>query len=622
MLGAAVVALGAASQAPAAPRPPDLAVLEAVSEAVATGRQPPPAEGDLPSALASALVARASGREERTVRLALEAIRSTEPPEPGESRAAFEAALWLTLLAADPAPEVRAELAARGGPIGDAVFALLQAREERCTRAVESADALAASAEGPLPRLLAEVYRRCGRIPDALALLRRADSGDPRIQREIGWTLLAAGDAPSAAVWCHRAAAGMRGLPSERHEAERCAAVADALAGRMPSAREEYAAALEDWFRDPLAPAPARRNAGLAAAWVRLSAGAPEDARRALAIVEELEGNRDARSDPRLPAIRAMALAATERDAAAVRELARARGAGCLHLFASGFVAARQQDGVAASAAYGRAAACARAEGNALLAAAVGVELAELAAKEGRPQSARHHVEEALADWSVGPFADPLGAPLADPGLPRRAIDVALSALRAAPGGAESAEAVTVAERFRLALAGDEREPLDPGRLRRHLAARNGALLYLVVGEDRTFAWLVEPGAVLSTELPSGSELAERLSESAEAEPPATAIVGNLLGGLSAGSALLVIPDGLLAGVPWHDLAVIEPTTGARRPLGETFELTLMPGLAEALAPGGARTQALTDEPTFLALTAEADPLLNRLLTLPALARL
>jgi len=83
-----------------------------------------------------------------------------------------------------------------------------------------------------------------------------------------------------------------------------------------------------------------------------------------------------------------------------------------------------------------------------------------------------------------------------------------------------------------------------------------------------------------------------------------------------------VIPDGVLAGAPWTDMSMLDPRTGQRRPLGESFDLTLMPTLSAAIAPGGARTQELMEEPTFLALTVGPDPMLSRIVSLPALARL
>lgn len=590
---------------------PVLVTERVVAEATATNasaarvRDPGGLNGlpDTPLArdLAEVLVELARGREERARRVGLEAL---EEAESGDASAPLRAALVRSLVEAGLGERGRRWLLEGKDPVAQAGWALQLARDGRCDAAVTRADHLVKRPPGPTPArlMVARALQLCGEPRQALGLMYTSAVGaeaiDPRIALSLGELAFELGDADSAHWWCQRAARDGPDLPSVVTSARVCAAAADAVRGVLPAARRELIQAWADRLEVPFLPLRERRDAAIGAAWVAVSAGGPDTARQALEVLDTAAEVAGLSTRGMPAALRAMALVGLERVREARRALRRAGGEGegaageVLAAIAEARILMRENDEVAASARLGEAADAARRSIRQDLNAVVEMERARLARWTGRQPAVRMHVMGALRAWREG-ATSPTRRPIVDPVLPRRALEWAVAEdWTGTPSGRRAEVLLEVAAEAQRALAPSPlgiNEIVDPGRVRRLLAARNASLLYYAIGESRSFAWLVEPSGVRGAELPSGGELARRagLSDGAQEGPLASieGLYGGLLETVRPGSNLMVRPDGVLYALSWRGLPSPTIWQSAGPTIGQAVTLAIVPDLDTAVDP-------------------------------------
>ncbi len=517
-------------------------------------------------------------------------------------------------------------LGAEGRALGPIARALDLAQSRRCADAVELLDKPGRSPPTAIEAVVLEArtWTICAEPARALAVLAHARDAraasspheppgfagskevlarslDPRLTLAAGQTLLRAGDADSAATWCRMATGASEGLPRLRHAAAMCSAAADALRGLLPSARDALVDACGAALDDPALPLAQRREAGWRAAWVATRSGRPEAASLALAFLTRLDAlATTARARRTHRYLRVIALTILERQIEAKRELRRAGRSRndpeleILSRLASSRLLRGEGDAVAASTELTEAVALARREGLTALLASIAFDRAELARWEGRRRLAQRYAIDALEAWP-GEFVEGRWRVYADPSFARRAMQFALVQGDIAPGlgGARASGLLTLAAEmhalFEGRVLGDDLRP-DAARVRRQLAARNSGLIYYLIGETKSYAWLVDPGGVRVVELAAGDELFRRFVEAQQKDRSIASssllrreYFGVLLDGYTANAGLMICPDAFLAGMPW---AEIESAEG--RPLGTTYALSIVASLESVVDPSGA----------------------------------
>lgn len=535
-------------------------------------------DGDLQIALARTLAARARGRDADALQIISAALREVDAPASSPSSASLAGALLVHLVDIGARRADRALVARSSDAVFEVAHASLLARDDRCREAVSILQRVIPTlpaVTGP-QLLVAQTYARCERPGEALAALSGiGDSGEApraRVALEAGLQLMRIGEAASAARWCTRAERARDATAMVRHEAASCVAAANALRGVLPRAAEAYTRARLAEMRDPLVPNSRRAYAGLAAAWVAVSDLDPARSRQALETLGEMSvlplTGVQTSSMRLLEAFAHARLEQTERVTRILAEQRRARSRDprldALGSLVEAESAIRSGDSSAAAAALQSARdAAERARAPELIAAAALADAA-LASRFSPQAVVAERVEQALSEWSADRLLQP-GSPFVDPTFPRRAMELAMSA------GWESAQdselvasrMLNQSERMRDAMAGlppEARSDLDAADLRRHLADRDASLAVYVIGATRVFAWILEPAGVRALDLPPGAELFDQLapqlvptSDGFIGAPTswATRYVGDLLGGIGGESAILVVPDGFLAGLPW-----------------------------------------------------------------------
>ncbi|UCF67596.1 MAG: hypothetical protein JSV80_17840 [Acidobacteriota bacterium] len=591
-------------------------------------------------ALAEATIARAQGREGQARSIVMGALRGRGDADAPASTMELDAALWSLLLETGPDESARALLAASTASAGRFAYPALLARDGRCEQALDLAEFAGTDRDEQLgieaTLLASQLLQRCDRRERALALLEAAGPGDPRVATSAGWALINLGDYDAAAHWCRQARVGAAGVSPLEHDAALCTAFADALRGVLPAAREDYLDALRNLLADPAAPLPERRRAGLVAAWVALGPRGPRGAQQALALLDEtlaLEAEPGQR--PLAGLIRRLALVELEqvdeaREGLAGVEEAAAGESGVVRALLEAILASAEGDQIGAAAAQAHALELARAAALGPLVAAVEAARLELSRRGDREPLGRLHALDGLEAWTRA-SVDPRTLPLADPALPRRMIEMAmlLESTEDSPTTQQAGGLLLTAEQLREALSGRAPRPGSLpriGQLQRYLAARNGVLLYFLIGERRTFAWLLEPGVTSLHQLEPGDRLeraligsggSESVRQNEEREP---ALVTALLDPLSDGSTLLISTDGVLAGVSWNNLPAPERLSAVEHQLAEVFDIALMPTLSDVVAPVGSRLQEMREEPTLLVIGGPPNEF-DGLLKLPKLER-
>ena len=591
-----------------------------------------PAADPAVQALAALRLHAAQGMASRAFPAILRALRDRSA---GNTELA--AALYRDLVHYGPGEQGRVFLAADGDELHRAARALDLAQAGHCDQARRLLQDLASwrpeGVEASL--LLAETMAVCDQRLAALGLLDRLADGrgpakvDPRVALMAGEVLLAVEDEPSAAYWCSLAGDLAGSNPRLQRRAAVCRLSAEALLGRLPAARVELVAALRRALIDPALDLSVRRQSGLDAAWVLLRTREAADARTALEIL-----NRVASLEPTtevlrtVEVLRALALTRLERAGEARRALQRARASAddprwmsLLRAIVESWVDLQQGDEVSASSRLSRAAEVARAAGSSRWLAVVEMDRAVQARWGGRRPLAKVHAQAALAAW---PGAGMPGERLVDPVLPRRALELSLAA--GVPQKVESSSRSEVrleeAEKLRttldpaLRLAGGGPEP-SASRIRRYLAARNTGLIYYVIGETRTFAWLMEPGITRAVEMPAGDQLFEAAASLAAPAPGVAAVeaasqilLGGLLDSYSAEEGLMICPDGFLLAVPWG--ALVPPEVARARPdqrrLDAEMHVALVGSLSGVIDPAGTRVRLERERTGFVALVSRPVP--------------
>jgi hypothetical protein len=560
----------------------------------------------LERALADALIARADGRTaaaRRTIEQALAELESgaIEQPEP-----AVEAALLELLLEVAPPAAAGGLAAGSERVLFELAHAMHLAAADRCRQA----GPILARRLGDVPasaaaaRLGARALVTCGRADDALGWLwSQTPAGvgpvDPALAAAAGEILLQIGDHAAASRWCGEAAQRFEQASPRRHGAAACAAAADALRGLMPAALVRWVEARQAQS-DDRAVAPDRRVfAGMAAAWAAAWASDPALARQALAILDRLEAlPLDGVQVGEMRGLRAIALARLDRTEAAEAVLARAQpgqetdAAGrALYDVARAELLLRQGDAQAARAAAVRAEQMAREVGAVGLAAQAALSVARVdALGDATVASVLEQVEGGLRRWSPAVLTDE--RPFDDPAFPRRAAELVIDSgwVESEDRQLLSGRLVTQAQQLLDVIAGAGRTAAVPEveDVRRYLAARGAALLLCLVGETRTFAWLVEPGGLRAEELPAGSALHDALVARGVGpwrgdvlDPDAARqLVRQLHPALGAEARLLVVPDGFLLELPWSSAFAAGREPGAGAPLP-----AILPGLTGVTRP-------------------------------------
>lgn len=555
-------------------------------------------QGKLARAYAGALLELGRGRERAAQRMVEVALRDEPESDEGAEDASLRASLLSLLLDLGAGQRGRQTLAGAQDPLTELAHAALLASEARCPEALSIVDRvrtrIPAIPESTL--LLVRPLAACAREHEALALLQAeveetSRTSDPRLAMAAGALLLRLGDHSSASMWCTLARENAGPLAPFRHRAATCAAVADAYRGLLPSARDAFLDAREGAMRDPALPLAERSKAGLSAAWALLSGSDPADARRGLDLIEELGVLRlPTTDDDALRLLRALALGRLERMLEAERELARVRVStqreplkAALKEVVTARLRAREGDDVAAEAAVTRAIDAAQRAGSPELSAEAQLVRARLATLSLDVDAVADAAVAALEVFPRGGILE--ASAYADPVLPRRALETAASLGWSARGEADGLveRRLLHAERARRAFRGNDPrvpavETIDS--LGRRLADRDAALVAYLVGETRIFVWLVEPGGVRMLELPSGSEVQDRLLPILAAPGgrylgPSSwgeRLLDNLLGGVASGSMLFVVPDGFLEGLPWSILG-----SGLERASGTGESVSLLP---------------------------------------------
>jgi hypothetical protein len=555
----------------------------------------------LAGALAEVLVELARGREARALDAGLDALEATSP---GETSAELRAALVEHLVSAGLDDRGRRWLLEGQDPVAQAGWALQLALDGRCDAAATRADHLVDQPPEPIAArlMVARALQECSAPAGALALMhataRGASRGDPRVALQLGRLSFDLGDPDSSRWWCQRALADGRSFPSVGLPARVCLAAADALRGVLPAGRRELMEAWHDMSGAPSVSARQRRDATIGGVWIAVSSGDPEAARWALDVIERADGIPGIEREDMLPVLRAMALVTLERVREARRALSRVRaGTGSAELavvehLAEARILLRENDEVAASTRLGEAADEARRSIRQDLTALVEMERARLAQWTGRQPAVRMHAMGALRAWREGAVS-PTRQPLIDPVLPRRALEWAVAEdWTTAPRGRRAEVLLEVAAEAQRALSPSPLgvdEVVDPGRVRRLLAARNASLLYYALGESRSFAWLVEPSGVRGVELPAGGELARRAGlVDGRRQDPLTSVEG-LYGGLletvRPGSSLMIRPDGVLYSLAWRGLPAPTMWRADDPTLGQAVTLAVVPDLDTAVDP-------------------------------------
>lgn len=581
-------------------------------------------ETPLAQGYARALVDVAGGkvaRARRTIERTLDLRNETNASSP------LVAALLRLWLEVGIDRDGRVFLVANGGD-PQAAFSVARAvdlaQSQRCDEAIGLLNDFEPkmSSTPDLLLLASEGWSRCGdpgRALDILSLGRGPEERrevDPRVAIRAGEILLRAGDVDSAALWCQAGLAASSGIPRQWHAASRCVTAANAMRGILPRSRREFINARRDALLDSALSVDLRVEAGFSAVWAAIRSRNLKIAGDALVLLGELDAvSRAAKSRQASSLLRAMTLTILERQPDARRLLDRVGPSetdpelAVLWGLASAAVQRGMGNPLAASTLLSEAATSARRAGRLGLLAEVEMERAFLARWEGRAQLAQRHALAALETW---PGMDPRGgrATYLDPVFERRAMEFTLDlagASRRAPE-ARVGRLLSLADQLRGAVAGpqDASEDLpDAARVRRSLAARDAALLYYLIGETKSYAWLVEAAGMRFAELPAGELLFDRLDRWREArasrESPGdlSTLFGGLLDSLMPDSGLLIAPDAFLVGVPWQ---VIEGPS--QQPLGASFPLSIVPSLGLIVDPAGMAQRDRKKREGFLVIAA------------------
>ncbi|GEM_PF-5863772 len=662
----AVLAAAALLPAVAAPELPSLEVQRQVARRISLAGSaalaPDPATaGRLPGGAAGRAWARAlwrlaRGEEEAARRALVGGLSADADPD-------LRAAMAELLVDLGPGAAGREALAAPGDAAPGLLYAL--SREGRCdevrARLEQGIDRLPAV---PGARVLAaRALARCGLPGEALALLapvRAAEDShrrsDPRVSLAAGEILLAAGDSAAARAWCEGAADRSIGLPLVHHRAAACAAAAAAREGFLPGAYHRWIAGHLEAARDPALPARDRVRSALAAAWAALDRGHPGKAAEGLEALDAVRGVSAAPGDrATLRLLRGMLLLRMERvrEGKALLRSVRREGEGDLAVlgaFAAAMEAEAEGDVAGAVREYGRAEQLARGRGIPELVLAAVVEQYRLEARPGDAALARLEVLRPLREW---PGGDAWGNPWADPGLPRRAVQVVLDRVLAAgaEGEAQLVRVLSLAEELRSALGmriARQTDVPEIDRLQRQLAAQDAGMALFVLGETRSWAFFLKPGEISLETLPAGDTLREWIGPLGEGKtlpaggrPQAGSLVGPLAN-FPRDAQLLIVPDGFLFGVPWAEMPAPGAFDREACCLGQLFQPAVLPSLARLLAafpvgvaetreeahllavgldglpgiPGDPRVPGLVRFASFRAIDADATPVNDLLLEL------
>lgn len=554
------------------------------------------------------------------------------------------------------------------GDLPEARLALDAARGQ-CEDVRRQATSHALDRIAPAPEALvlrSRAFVRCGRAADALAVLTLGSEGahgetaeDPRIALAVGEALLALHDADSAARQCRAAERLADGVPFLLQQTRRCIAQADAARGVLPRARRDWLEAARATMLEPGAPRDARVRAGLAATWTLLGRGEVIELGEALAILDQLDVLTTLDTD-RLAAncLRVIALAGLGREVDARTLFSKLPFPGVpppvvplanigpvlhvLHKIAEGRLARAASDSLAASACASDAVTLAQQAQSPELIAFAELDRASLASHGSAGEAQRLHA--ALAALRAWPAAGALGSatPYADPALPRRAVEVGLGmpwggrqarAGQSPPLPEEEAGArLAAAESLRLALGGRflDKNTALPGidDLQRHLATGEAALVLFVIGETRSAGWLLQPGEAVAFELPAGAELFDGLGPLAHgatvpggATDAAIAPFEDLFAPRVGRTALLVLPDGFLAAVPWSALPAPRASRHGDDDTSRLGRFAVMPTLQFAVDERTARTQQVRHETTFCAVLPDDAAAVPPVAAAPSLAR-
>lgn len=596
------------------------------SSAVIAGLAPDPAV----RALAASLLARAKGTPSTATSRLLAVLRHRQPEASDE----MTAALYRELLRVGPGSAGRAFLAEEGGPLRTAARAADLARRGRCEEALESARSVAAAMplEAESRLLLAGAFSTCEQPVAALQILEPLVDGshhtrtDLRVAIRVGELLLDAGDEDSAAYWC-RIGRDLVGANEDLiRRSSICLASADAARGLLPSGRDTFIAAQRRALGRAELAKETRVRAGISAAWAALRRRQPAAAREALGMLESLRALRgDLEYRQGAAYLEAMALVTLERGPEARRVLATARLPRGAPAWLQVVAAISQSwshrqlgDEVAASTALTQAAETARRSRLAALMSEVEMDRAVAAKQAGRRGAAHAHARAALESWPGPGLGEDEGAFLFDPALPRRALQLAMERSVGAGTTAEGREKarLEIAEQLRAALEpglqlSGEAAPVRPLRVQRYLASRNAGLVYFLIGETRSFGWLLEPGSIRAIDLPSGDELLTALgglveggSSPAAGRRAANLLLGGLVDSYAAEDGLMVCPDGFLSGLPWAALPPPEGMRLAERParLDQMMDVSVVACLGAIVDPAGTRLREDRKEEGFVAL--------------------
>lgn len=616
LLGAALAPVVAQESGPA--ESPAVAIERAVWEAVdrsgsaelvlETGQGASIPDDPLARGLAAALFEQARGRGDAAREAMLAALRQPPNGAGPVERASLQAAVVLALLDVGVDTRARQLFAGSSEPILELGHAAVLAREARCVEAlaiVERVRSAFPPAAEPI-LLAAETLARCDGHDAALSWLlgvargTRAEETPPRVMLAVGQRLFEVGDLGAAEFWCDRATAEAGAHAAYRHQASLCTAAARAQNGRLPSSRVAFLEARLATLRDAARPLAVRGEAGLGAAWMAVASPDPSLARRGLEILDEMSVLRLAEAqEESARALRALALARIERLEDASRTISAMRAdprldprLPWLKLLVQGSIAQRLGDAATARTSYLRVID----EGSRLgfrdLAAAAALADAEQALRTAAPLAV---VERAIEAMRLFPAREVLDiSPFVDPALPRRALEIALAADGLIPPvDAEGGRRVLLADRLRHALDGVPDAPLRFPDVTRHLADRDAALSLFLIGESRSYGFLVESSGLREVELLSGDalhrDLAAFLAEDARGFAPPSSFGGrlaaNLVGFTGSETAMLVVPDGFLAAVPW--VGLLSTSRGLAADPGEEMRVppSVLPSLAELVRP-------------------------------------